>query len=130
MTNGILEVIYDKDQVWKLAKSTGKEDDKARAKHLRNRVKDIIRSAKKDFTQEELIREDTATKEFWEKVNYLLPSRDSGNTIRLMDAGQNEVIEEEDLPGYVSACFTGIGPKLGSNCLITGFLICQITKVT
>ena len=48
-------------------------------------------------------------------MNYLLPSRDSGNTIRLMDAGQNEVIEEEDLPGCVNACFTGIGPKLASN---------------
>ena len=32
-----------------------------------------------------------------------------------MDPGQNEVIEEEDLPDYVNAFFTGIGPKLVSN---------------
>ena len=74
LTNGILEAIYDKDQAWKLAKRKGKEEDRTRARRLRNSVKDIIRRAKKDFIQEELDRGDTATKKFWEKVNHLLPN--------------------------------------------------------
>ena len=75
LTNGILEAIYKKDQAWKLAKRTGKEEDRTRARQLRNSVKDIIRRAKKDFIQEELVREESDAKKFWEKINHLLPNR-------------------------------------------------------
>ena len=64
LTNKILEAIYDKDQAWKLAKRTGDSDDIGNARRLRNNVKDIIRRAKRDFIQEELLRDETATKNF------------------------------------------------------------------
>ena len=115
LTNGILEAIHDKDQAWKLAKRTGNEEDVARARRLRNSVKDIIRRAKKDFIQEELVRDETAPKKFWEKINHLLPSKDSGNSIRLMDKENKVIIEEKALPDYVNTFFTGIGPKLANK---------------
>ena len=88
LSNGILEAIFDKDQAWKLAKRTKNADDIIRAKRLRNEVKDMIRRAKKDFIQEELDNDNVTAKKFWEKINTLLPSREKGNTIRLIDKGR------------------------------------------
>ena len=107
LTNGILEAIYDKDQAWKLAKRTGTDEDIAGARPLRNSVKDIIRRAKKDFIQEELVRDETAAKKFWEKIYYLLPSKGSGNSIRLMDSEKKVIVEDKDLPDYVNTFFYG-----------------------
>ena len=115
LTNGILEAIFDKDQAWKLAKRTGDANDIIRAKRMRNDVKDIIRRAKKDFIQEELVRDETAAKKFWEKINHLLPNKDNGNTIRLIDKESEAVVEDTDLPDYINTFFTGIGPKLASR---------------
>ena len=75
----------------------------------------IIRRAKQDFLQDALERDGTATKCFWEKVNYLLPKNDNSSTIRLIETEQNAVIEDSDLPDYINNFFTGIGPKLASK---------------
>ena len=115
LTNEILEAIYDKDQAWKLAKVTKDPNDLAIARRLRNDVKDIIRRAKRDFIQEELVRDTTATKKFWEKINYILPNKDCGNTIRLVDKESMMVIDDNDLPGYINTFFTSIGPKLADK---------------
>ena len=68
-------------------------------------MKDIIRRAKRDFIQEELLRDETATKKFWEKINHLLPNKDSDNTIRLVDKVKETVIEDSDLPDYINTFF-------------------------
>ena len=115
LTNGILEAIYDKDQAWKRAKRSGNTDDVIRAKRLQNEVKDTIRRAKKDFIQEELVRDETSAKRFWEKINHTLPNKNNGNTIRLVDDPNKRVIEDNQLPDYINTFFTGIGPKLASN---------------
>ena len=116
LTNGILEAIYDKDQAWKQAKCTGDPNNTIRAKCLRNNVKDIIRGAKKDFIQDELERDETAAKKFWEKLNHLLPNKDSGNTIRLIDKESETVVDDTDLPDDINTFFMGIAPKLASKC--------------
>ena len=74
---------------------------------MRNDVKDSIRRAKKDFLQEELVRD--------EKNNYLLPIKGNGNTTRLIDKENNAVVNEASLPDFVNPFFTNIGPKLASH---------------
>ena len=115
LTNEILEAIFDKDQAWKHAKVTRDPNDMAIAKRMRNDVKDIIRRAKKDFIQEELVRDASAAKKFWEKINHILPNKDSGNTIHLIDNESKMVVGDSDLPDYIKTFFTGIGPKLASG---------------
>ena len=77
LTNEILEAIYDKDQAWKLAKVTKDPNDLAIARRLRNNVKDIIRRAKRDFIQEKLVRDTTATKQNWNKQHVEDPDRNT-----------------------------------------------------
>ena len=60
-------------------------------------------------------RDETSTKKFWEKINYLLPNKEKGNTIRLVDKENDMVIGDKDLPDYINKFFTGIGPKLANR---------------
>ena len=115
LNNEILEAIFDKDQAWKQAKVTKNNDDILLAKRLRNQVKDTIRRAKRDFIQEEIDNNELSTRKFWEKLNYVLPDSNKGNSIRLIDKESKDVIEEDSLPDYINQFFTGIGPKLAAN---------------
>ena len=115
LCNEILEAIYDKDQAWKQAKRTKDAEDLLVAKRLRNQVKDMIRRAKRDFIQEEIDNNELSTRKFWEKLNYVLPTKDKGSSIRLINKDDNGVIDDEDLPSYINRFFTEIGPKLAAN---------------
>ena len=115
MTNDILEAIYDKDHVWKQAKRSGDLDDINRAKQLRNEVKDKIRRAKRDFIQDELDNDLGSSKRFWEKVNHILPTKDSGNTIRLIDHDRGIPVEDSKTPDFINTFFTNIGPNLAEK---------------
>ena len=115
LTNGILEAIYDKDQAWKQAKRSGNLDDINRAKQLRNQVKDSIRKAKRDFIQDELENDLGSSKRFWEKINHILPTRDIGNTIRLVNHENGVPVEDSETPEYVNTFFTDIGPNLAKT---------------
>ena len=115
MNNGILEAIFDKDQAWRRAKKTGNMDDINRAKRLRNDVKDMIRNAKRNFIQDELENDVGSSKRFWEKINHILPARESGNTIRLIDQTSEQPVEDNMLPSYINSFFTDIGPNLANK---------------
>ena len=73
LNNEILELIFDKDKAWKLAKKSKKQEDIEIAKRLRNQTLSVIRTAKANFVQEELNGENSA-KKFWEKINYVMPN--------------------------------------------------------
>ena len=115
MNNGILEAIYAKDQAWKQAKKSGDMDDINLAKQLRNETEDKIRRAKRDFIEDELDNDLGSSKRFWKKVNLILPARDNGNTIRLVDQVHGSAVDEKSTPDYINNFFTDIGPKLASK---------------
>ena len=85
----ILECIHEKNRAWKRAKRSKDPDDIATAKRLRNDCKATIRRAKDNFVQDYLENDIISLKKFWEKINYLLPSSSSGNSIQLIDKGNN-----------------------------------------
>ena len=115
LSNEILEAIFDKDQAWKTAKVSKDLDDILLAKRLRNQVKDMIRRAKRDFIQEEIENDELSTRKFWEKLNYVLPIGDRGNSIRLIDKDKGEIVDDDGLPDYINRFFTEIGPKLADR---------------
>ena len=115
LNNEILEAIFDKDQAWKQAKRSGLDGDLHRAKRLRNDVKDMIRRAKRNYVQDELNDENISAKKFWQKLNYILPSKERGNSISLVNEDNGEVIEDENLPDYINNFFIEIGPRLANR---------------
>ena len=115
MNNGILEAIYDKDQAWRHAKISRDPRDINRAKQLRNEVKDKIRRAKRDFIQDELDNDLGSSKRFWEKINHILPTRENGNSISLIDQEKGMPLDDTEIPNYINTFFTNIGPNLAEK---------------
>ena len=91
------------------------DNDIALAKRLRNEVKDIIRRAKREFVQDEIGNDEHTPRKFWEKISYVLPSRDKSSTIRLINKNSGDVVDDESLPDYINRFFTDIGPNLAAN---------------
>ena len=104
LTEEILVSIREKNRDWKTAKRTKNPVDLANAKRLRNHCKTIIRRAKGNFVQDYLVDDVISMNKFWEKINYLLPSSNLGNSIQLINK-QN----------FVNDFFTNIGPDLAKE---------------
>ena len=113
LTNEILELIYDKDNAWKLAKKTNKQEDINYAKRLRNQTLSTIRRAKANFVQEEL-NGDISAKKFWEKINYVLPNSTKNMRFNLIDQTTHDPIPTEETAEYINDFFADIGPTLAN----------------
>ena len=115
LTNKIVDLIHAKNLAWKKAKKTKDHIDIIHAKSLRNIVKDSIRRAKATFVQDYLYDDRVTIKKFWEKVNYIMPTKDKQATINLIDQETLEPVLDTALPDYINNFFVGIGPKLACN---------------
>ena len=101
LNDEILECIHEKNRAWKRAKRSKDPDDIATAKRLRNDCKATIRRAKGNFVQDYLENDIISLKTFLEKINYLLPSFSSGNSIQLIDKGNNTPVTVEQTPNFI-----------------------------
>ena len=115
LTNEIMDLIFEKNRAWRKAKKTKNPVDLDIAKTLRNRTKQVIRQAKSSFVQDYLDNDLISTKKFWEKINYIMPSKDRQSTIKLIDKDSNESIPNDELPSYINSFFTNIGPVLAQE---------------
>ena len=68
-----------------------------------------------NFVKDYLENDIMSLKKFWEKINYLLPSTSSGNSIQLIDKGNNTPVTVEQTPNFINEFFTNIGPNLDRN---------------
>ena len=115
LSDEILECIREKNVAWKRAKKSGSPQDLETARILRNRVKTIIRRAKSDFVQDYLENDIISLKKFWEKINLLMPTNGSSNTIQLVDTTTNQPVPINDVPDFINNFFTEIGPELAKK---------------
>ena len=115
LTNDIIDLIYTKNSAWKRAKKTNDPDDIKEAKILRNRVKDVIRGAKASFVQDYLYNDHVSVKKFWEKINYVMPTKEKQAKINLLDQETLEPVNDRNLSYYINNFFAGIGPKLAQQ---------------
>ena len=115
LTNEIIDLIFAKNCAWKRAKRTKNQNDLEEARLLRNRTKHVIRNAKANFVQDYLQNDRVSTKTFWEKINYVMPSKDRQCTIKLIDQETLEPIDNANLSTYINDFCVHIGPNLSSK---------------
>ena len=114
LTNEILELIFDKNKAWKIAKKSNKPEDMELAKSLRNQTLSVIRKAKANFVQEELNGENTA-KKFWERINYVMPNSARKINFNLVEQPTQSPITLQDTAEYINNFFADIGPNLANK---------------
>ena len=115
ITNEILELIFEKNRAWKKAKRSKSDEDVAHAKYLRNHTKSVIRRAKSNFVQDYLDNDTITVKKFWEKINYVMPSKSSSSKINLINKLTNNHVPDDDIAHYVNSFFANIGSKLAED---------------
>ena len=115
LTNEIIDQIHHKNLAWKKAKKSKNIHDINHAKTLRNNVKTNIRRAKATFVQDYLQDEGISVKKFWEKINYIMPSKCKQSSINLVDQESKIPIAKNEVSDYINKYFVGIGPKLAKS---------------
>ena len=105
LTNEIVDLIHNKNLAWKKAKKTKNIDDINHAKTIRNNVKTSIRRAKATFVQDYLENDEISVKKFWEKVNYVMPTKSKQPTINLVDQVTKIPINSNETSDYINNFF-------------------------
>ena len=115
INNEILDLIFEKKQAWRRAKRTKNPDDITHAKLLRNQTKYVIRRAKSSYVQDYLENDTIAPKKFWEKINYILPTKTASDKINLIDRDTMKHINDNDVADYVNTFFANVGINLAQK---------------
>ena len=114
ITNAILELIYDKDIAWKRARKSNNPDH-IEAKRLRNYTLSVIRQAKANFVQQEIVEEANSAKKNWEKINYIMPNSTKSKCLNLVDQITKQPISDGETADFINDFFADIGPKLAEK---------------
>ena len=115
LTQNIENQMKDRDYFYKKAKQTGDEDDWNIAKHLRNRVKINLRTAKAEYIKTQLnVNQDNAAK-FWRVIKEVFPTTQKNPKIQTKLQGPQGEISPNDIPDYVNDFFINVGTNLVSD---------------
>ena len=115
-TKELMERIHDKDLMRKRAKKNDRTEDWELAKRFRNETNRAIRNAKSDYIKESIEKNANDAKQFWKKINSILPSHSKGSsTINLIDTKLNKPVPREQTATYINNFFSTIGPNLAKK---------------
>ena len=115
ITQGLIELIHDKDHMLSRAKRTNDPDDWVNARLLRNITNKSIRKAKEHYIRDLLESHSGDPKKFWQQINKILPSSSSVRTINLIDTVKGVPIENSKTADYMNEYFASIGEKLNEG---------------
>ena len=116
ITHEALEAIRDKDRALKRAKRSGREEDWATARLLRNRVGRDLENLRADYLKNQQVAHKNDPKKFWRAVSSIMPNNKSkSNKIWLKDSKDNTDVPLHNVAGFVNKFFTNIGPDLAKE---------------
>ena len=119
ISNDILELINDKNDLLDIAKTTQLEADWQSARNARNLTASIIKDAKRNYLSNEIDMDHDPNK-FWKRLHSMFPDKPVSGKINLKDTITKEEIHEQNIPDYANDFFT----KIGSNIIAdTGFCL-------
>ena len=111
ITNEILELINDKNDLLDLAKMTQIAEDWDNARLTRNLVASMIKEAKRSYLTNEIEANHDPNK-FWKRLHSMFPNKPTTGKINLVDQQSGENLSENDIPNHANAFFTSIGSNI------------------
>ena len=116
ITNEAIEEIRDKDRALYRAKRSGREEDWAYAKRLRNRVGRGLENLRADYLKNQQEANKGDPKNFWKAISTLVPNQKAkSSTIWLRDETTGSNVPQDRTAGFINKFFTNIGPDLASH---------------
>ena len=111
ISNDILELINDKNDLLETAKNTQHADDWQAARNARNLVASLVKDAKRNYLSDE-IDNNLDPNKFWKRLHSMFPDKPTTGKINLKHLNTQEEIEEHNIPDYANNFFTQIGSKI------------------
>lgn len=116
LSQDLLELIKDRDRLYKLAKSTGSNDDWATARRARNKSNHGIKHAKEEYVKQQLDVHEKNPRKFWQTLNAVISPTDSSSChINLVDPSSGELLNDADIPEVFNSHLCGVGRRLSEK---------------
>ena len=119
ISNDLLEIINDKDDLLRIAKSTNLPDEWIAARNARNMVVSLVKNAKRDFLLDEVNNVHNPNK-FWSKMQSLFDEKSSSGHINIVNSQTGLQVPDDEIPNYANSFFGNIGNSIIDS---TGFSI-------
>ena len=114
ITNEVIEMIRDRDELFKTAKRLGRAEDWTRAKVARNETAGHLRNLKAQYLVDQQNVNSENPKRFWRNISAVWKGHNSkGRVISLESEGRE--INERESAEYLNSFFTNVGPKLAGD---------------
>ena len=114
ISHDIITLSKDRDSAWVRAKLSGREEDWAQAKQLRNWANNAIKAAKSDYLNNELKNNKHDPKKFWRNIKEVLPDESSG-LINIKNPLTGDSLPKNQQAQVINDFFAGIGQKLAAK---------------
>lgn len=115
MSQDLLELIKDRDRLYKLAKSTGAAADWINSRKARNKCNAGVKHAKDTFVKQQLDIHEHEPRKFWQTLNTIWsPADTSSPHINLADSSGN-LLNDSDVPEAFNSHLCNVGRKLADK---------------
>ena len=111
ISNDLLELIHDKDDLLKQAKASNLPEDWHTARTARNLVASLVKDAKKDFLTNEIENNHDPNK-FWKKIHTIFPDKPASGKINLVDDATKQMLDDHLISDYANSFFTNVGANI------------------
>ena len=109
MSNDIIELICDKNNLLKKAKKTNTHQDWTAARLARNYVSGLVKSAKKDYIKNQMEIHKSDPKKCWQAIKLVMPSKTRNHELNLVDQASKIPINKLNSADYINKYFISIG---------------------
>ena len=117
LSKEIIEELYYKDDLYKVAYRSGKTEDWALFRNQNKRVKKLILEAKEEYTKDILAQNEGNPRKFWRCVNEItgLGRNKKGKSIgKIIDENGTE-FQNSEAAEFMNKYYTEAGPKLAEK---------------
>lgn len=112
----LLEMIHERDSLYKQAKRKDTSEDWALARRSRNRCNKMVKKAKYEFVKNQLTINEKDPRKFWNIIQDVwTPNPTKSGHIHLTDQMTGHKIDDEHVPEIFNKHLSEVGPSLAAN---------------
>lgn len=116
LSQDLLELIKDRDRLYKLAKRSSNQEDWVISRKARNKCNRGIKHAKDEYVKSQLVAHEKNPHKFWLALKAVCaPADTSANSISLVDSSSGSLLADHEVPEAFSTHLCGVGQRLAKK---------------
>lgn len=116
LSQDLLEMIKDRDHLYKFAKRSGTHTDWVNSRKARNKCNLGVKHAKEDYMKSQLVIHEKDPRKFWSALKSVYsPVNTSSSFISLTDATTGSLLKDDEVPEAFNTDLCEVGKRLSEN---------------